>query len=287
MNDYRELRLDLNPCSEDATDILAAFLADIGFESFVPDTDGLTAYVKTELYDENALAEALSAFPLDARITRKVTTIEGRDWNSEWEKNYFKPIVVGERCVIHSSFHTDVPRAEYDIIIDPKMAFGTGHHATTSQVISALLEIDESGLTVTDMGTGTGILAILCSMRGATEVNGVEIDPAAWENAVENVALNGQENRVKLHLGDASVLPALPKADLFIANINRNIITGDLERYVAAMKPGASMILSGFYEHDIPIIMETAAKSGLTQTGYTVLNDWACLRLRLSEKNKK
>lgn len=279
MNDYRELRLDLNPCSEDATDILAAFLAEIGFESFVPDADGLTAYVKTELYDENAIAEALSAFPFDVEITRKVETIEGRDWNAEWEKNYFKPIVVGERCVIHSSFHTDVPQAEYDIVIDPKMAFGTGHHATTSQVISALLDIDETGLTVTDMGTGTGILAILCSMRGATEVNGVEIDPAAWENAVENVALNGQESHVTLHLGDASVLPTLPKADLFIANINRNIITGDLDRYVAAMKPGATMLLSGFYEHDIPVIMKVAAPLGLREVSHTTQKDWCCLKL--------
>lgn len=282
MNDYRELRLDLNPCSEDATDILAAFLAEIGFESFVPDSDGLTAYVKTELYDENALDDALSAFPFDAKITCKVETIEGRDWNSEWEKNYFKPIVVGNRCVIHSSFHTDVPHAEYDIVIDPKMAFGTGHHATTSQVISALLEIDEAGLTVTDMGTGTGILAILCSMRGATEVNGVEIDPAAWENAVENVALNRQENHITLHLGDASVLPTLPKADLFIANINRNIITGDLHHYVASMKPGATMILSGFYEHDIPVIMEVATPLGLREVSHTTLKDWCCLKLKLS-----
>lgn len=281
MNDYRQLRLDLNPCCEDATDVLAALLADAGFESFVADADGMTAFIKDELYDEAAIDAALSLFPFEAEISRSVSTIEGQDWNSEWEKHYFKPIVVGERCVIHSSFHTDVPRAEYDIVIDPKMAFGTGHHATTSQVIAALLEIDEKGLTVTDMGTGTGILAILCAMRGASAVNGVEIDPAAWENAVENVRLNGQEERVSLHCGDASVLPSLPRADLFIANINRNIITADLAAYVAAMKPGATMLLSGFYEHDIPVIMEVAAPLGLTEVSHTVLNDWTCLKLRL------
>lgn len=281
MNDYRQLRLDLNPCCEDATDVLAALLADAGFESFVADADGMTAFIKAELYDEAAIDSALSLFPFEAEISRSVSTIEGQDWNSEWEKHYFKPIVVGERCVIHSSFHTDVPRAEYDIVIDPKMAFGTGHHATTSQVIAALLEIDEKGLTVTDMGTGTGILAILCAMRGAAAVNGVEIDPAAWENAVENVRLNGQEERVSLHCGDASVLPSLPPADLFIANINRNIITADLAAYVAAMKPGATMLLSGFYEHDIPVIMEVAAPLGLTEVSHTVLNDWTCLKLRL------
>ena len=282
MNDYRELRLNLKPCSEDATDVLAALLADAGYESFVPDRQGLTAYIKDELFNEDALNEALSAFPFEAEISRSVSLVEGQDWNSEWEKNYFKPIVVGERCVIHSSFHTDVPSADYDIVIDPKMAFGTGHHATTSQVISALLEIDESGLSVIDMGTGTGILAILCAMRGAAQVNGIEIDPGAYENALENVSLNGQADRVRLHCGDASLLPSMPRADLFIANINRNIITGDLAAYVSSLKPGATMLLSGFYEADIPVIMEVAAPLGLTEVSHSVLNDWTCLKLKFN-----
>ncbi|MBD5343146.1 MAG: 50S ribosomal protein L11 methyltransferase [Bacteroides sp.] len=282
MNDYRELRLNLKPCSEDATDVLAALLADAGYESFVPDRQGLTAYIKDELFNEDALNEALSAFPFEAEISRGVSLVEGQDWNSEWEKNYFKPIVVGERCVIHSSFHTDVPSADYDIVIDPKMAFGTGHHATTSQVISALLDIDESGLSVIDMGTGTGILAILCAMRGAAQVNGIEIDPGAYENALENVSLNGQADRVRLHCGDASLLPSMPRADLFIANINRNIITGDLAAYVSSLKPGATMLLSGFYEADIPVIMEVAAPLGLTEVSHSVLNDWTCLKLKFN-----
>ena len=282
MNDYRELRLNLKPCSEDATDVLAALLADAGYESFVPDRQGLTAYIKDELFNEDALNEALSAFPFEAEISRSVSLVEGQDWNSEWEKNYFKPIVVGERCVIHSSFHTDVPSADYDIVIDPKMAFGTGHHATTSQVISALLDIDESGLSVIDMGTGTGILAILCAMRGAAQVNGIEIDPGAYENALENVSLNGQADRVRLHCGDASLLHSMPRADLFIANINRNNITGDLAAYVSSLKPGATMLLSGFYEADIPVIMEVAAPLGLTEVSHSVLNDWTCLKLKFN-----
>ena len=282
MNDYRELRLNLKPCSEDAPDVLAALLAAAGYESFVPDRQGLTAYIKDELFNEDALNEALSAFPFEAEISRSVSLVEGQDWNSEWEKNYFKPIVVGERCVIHSSFHTDVPAADYDIVIDPKMAFGTGHHATTSQVISALLDIDESGLSVIDMGTGTGILAILCAMRGAAQVNGIEIDPGAYENALENVSLNGQADRVRLHCGDASLLPSMPRADLFIANINRNIITGDLAAYVSSLKPGATMLLSGFYEADIPVIMEVAAPLGLTEVSHSVLNDWTCLKLKFN-----
>lgn len=281
MNDYTELRFDLTPCTEDATDVLAAMLADAGCESFVPDDSGLTAYVRTADYRSEAIDGVISAFPLPCSIARtSVTNIEGRDWNSEWERNYFKPIVVGKRCVIHSSFHTDVPEAEYDIVIDPKIAFGTGHHATTSQVIEALLSMPEQGLTVTDMGTGTGILSILCAMRGAAEVNGVEIDPAAWENAVENVKLNGCEGTARMLLGDASLLAGLPKADIFVANINRNIITADLPAYAAATKPGATLIFSGFYTADIPVIMSTAAPLGLTEVRHTEQNDWCCLILK-------
>ena len=255
-------------------------LADVGFESFVPDSDGLDAYIKEELYDADAVRAIADSFPMpDTTITTTATRVEGQDWNHEWEKNYFKPIVVADRCVIHSSFHTDYPKCEYDISIDPKMAFGTGHHATTSQIISALLSLDLTGKAVTDMGTGTGILAILSAMRGATPVSAIEIDPAAEINARENVASNGHPE-INVLLGDAARLADVPKADVFIANINRNIITGDLHNYVKAMKPGATMLLSGFYESDIPVIMATASPLGLTEHSHTVKGDgWTCLRL--------
>ena len=285
MNDYRELRLDFTPCSADITDVMAALLADEGYESFVADDNGLTAYVRAEQFSDEAVDSALAALPFETSARKSSVIVEGRDWNSEWEKNYFKPIVVGSRCVIHSSFHTDVPAAEYDIVIDPKMAFGTGHHATTSQVISALLDLPLEGKALTDMGTGTGILAILAAMRGASPVSGIEIDTPAWENALENAALNGVDSRVTLLNGDASLLPSLPKADVFVANINRNIITGDLAAYVAACRPGATMILSGFYEADIPVIMAVAAPLGLREVTHTTLNDWCCLQLQLAISN--
>lgn len=280
MNDYILLRTDIRPASETATDIMAAMLADVGFESFVPDADGLDAYIKEELYDADAVRAIADSFPMpDTAITTTATRVEGQDWNHEWEKNYFKPIVVADRCVIHSSFHTDYPKCEYDISIDPKMAFGTGHHATTSQIISALLSLDLTGKAVTDMGTGTGILAILSAMRGAAPVSAIEIDPAAEINARENVASNGHPE-INVLLGDAARLADVPKADVFIANINRNIITGDLHNYVKAMKPGATMLLSGFYESDIPVIMATASPLGLTEHSHTVKGDgWTCLRL--------
>lgn len=281
MNDYRELRLDFSPCSADITDVMSALLADEGYESFVADENGLTAYIRTEEFSDEAVDTALATLPFETSARKSSIIIEGQDWNSEWEKHYFKPIVVGNRCVIHSSFHKDVPHAEYDIVIDPKMAFGTGHHATTSQVITALLNLRLEGKALTDMGTGTGILAILAAMRGATPVSGIEIDTPAWENALENVELNGVTDHVTLLNGDASLLPQLPKADIFVANINRNIITRDLAAYVAACKPGATMILSGFYETDIPVIMAVAAPLGLIEVTHTVLNDWCCLTLTL------
>lgn len=145
MNDYVELRLDLDPCEEYMTDLLAAMLADAGYESFVPDASGLTAYVRECDYATDVVEEMVGALPFDAQCVWKVTRIEGRDWNAEWEKNYFQPIVVGGDCVIHSTFHKDIPQCTYDIVIDPKMAFGTGHHSTTSLIIGRLLGMDLDG----------------------------------------------------------------------------------------------------------------------------------------------
>lgn len=266
MNDYYEVRFDLNPCTEDATDLLAAMLGDIGYESFVPDADGLSAYVQAELYNAEAVDEIVLNFPFDLLITSRTTLVPGRDWNEEWEKHYFQPIVVNRDgkpgVVIHSSFHTDFPAAPYDIVIDPKMAFGTGHHATTSQIIGLLLDLPLQGKSVIDMGTGTGILAILAAMRGATPVTAIEIDACAYENAVENASVNGHPE-VRLIHGDASALANLEPADYFIANINRNIITSDLPAYARALKQGGLMALSGFYDHDIPVVCAAAQPLGL------------------------
>lgn len=277
MNDYTEVRIEASPCSTDITDIIAALLADAGFESFVPDETGVTAYIKKELFSDEALDEALAAIPIPTALSRKVTEIEGRDWNSEWEKNYFKPIVIAGRCAIHSTFHTDVPRCDYDIIIDPKMAFGTGHHATTSQMAARLLDNDISGLRVIDMGTGTGILAILAAMRGAANVQAVEIDPAAHANAIENLALNGVDDRVDLHLGDVKAIENIHDADLLLANINRNIILADIEAYSRSLRSGGRMMLSGFYTDDIPMIKEAAESCGLQFDDYTETDRWTCV----------
>lgn len=205
--------------------------------------------------------------------------VEGRDWNEEWEKNYFQPIVIGNRCVVHSSFHHDVPEAQYDIVIDPKMAFGTGHHATTSLILDQLLDMPLEGKSVIDMGTGTAILAILAALRGAKPVTGIEIDPFAHANAIENVALNGHPE-IRLILGDASALEDVAPAEVFIANINRNVITGDIAAYASRLVAGGTMLLSGFYVEDIPVVEAAASVVGLERCSFTERDRWTCLKLR-------
>lgn len=276
---YYKVRFECKPCTSDVTDLLAAFLADIGFESFEPDPAGLTAYVQASEFSEEAIKDILSDFPMETDITFNSEFVESQNWNEEWEKHYFKPIVIAGECVVHSSFHKDIPKAQYDILIDPKMAFGTGHHATTSQMMRYVLDLEDiEGKSVIDMGTGTGILAILCKMRGASNVVGIEIDPGAFENAVENAALNSQA--IDFVCGDASALEKCKPADIFLANINRNVITSDIAKYAEKIKSGGVLLLSGFYTADIPIVMEAANPLGFTLVQTSEEGDhWAALRL--------
>ena len=300
MNNYYSVELEATPCSEDITDLMAAYLAEIGFESFVPNEKGLTAYISErewKAYNESIgrgdnLAglfygyvmpiemayKVLEDFPMDVNFYGIERRIEGEDWNEEWEKNYFQPIVIEGKCVIHASFHKDVPTADYDIVIDPRMAFGTGHHDTTSQMVAHILNSDMQGKTVIDMGTGTGILAILAKMRGAAEATGIEIDPPAYENAVDNARLNHTD--IRMICGDASALEEIAPADFLFANINRNIILNDIAAYASRLKQGGEMLLSGFYEEDVPMILEAAAPLGLHETSRLVRNNWTALRLR-------
>lgn len=281
MNDYYKVTFTVTPADTDACDLLADTLAEAGFESFEPADDGssMVAYVPATTYSEEAVARAISAQPIPVEISYAAEFVEGRDWNSEWEKNYFKPIVVAGLVAVHSSFHTDVPQARYDIVIDPRMAFGTGHHATTTLMMKSLLANENiRGAKVIDIGTGTGILAILADMLGASDVQAIEIDPYAAENARDNVALNLPDSHVNVITGDASALDALPGfADIFLANINRNIITGDIRRYATAMKPGATITVSGFYVEDRPVVERAASGAGLTLRSVADMDNWSSM----------
>lgn len=278
MNDYTKIEFKVTPCEEVATDVLAALLADTGFESFVPNENGLEAYIQHNLYDEAAIAAVVDNFPLDGyTITYSSEFIEGEDWNAEWEKNYFQPIVLGEECVIHSTFHTDVPKARYDILIDPKMAFGTGYHQTTCHMLRAILASDMTGKSVLDMGCGTALLAILARKHGATDVVAIDIDEFAYENAKENIVLNGTPD-IEVRLGGADAINENDSFDFVIANINRNILLADMENYVRCMHSGSQIFISGFYTDDMEVLKEEASRHGLQYIGYAEDNRWAMMR---------
>lgn len=276
---YFEFTFNTNPCTETVNDVLAAVLGEAGFESFVEREGGLSAYIQQSLCNEETIKNALADFPLpDTRITYSYVEAEDKNWNEEWEKNFFQPIVIGDRCVIHSTFHTDVPKAEYDIVINPQMAFGTGHHETTSLIIGELLDSELQGKSLLDMGCGTSILAILARMRGAAPCTAIDIDEWCVRNSIENIELN-QVTDITVEQGDATALAGKGPFDIVIANINRNILLNDMKQYIACMHPGSELYMSGFYVDDIPVIREEAERNGLSFVHHKEKNRWAAVRL--------
>ena len=278
MNDYTKVKFTVTPNEEVATDVLAALLAEVGFESFVPEEGGMSAYVPQALHNEESIAAVVAEFPIEGfTITYESEFIEGEDWNAQWEKNYFQPIVLGEDCVIHSTFHTDVPKARYDILIDPKMAFGTGYHQTTCHMLRAILASDMEGKSILDMGCGTALLAILARKHGATDVVAIDIDEFAYENAKENIVLNGTPD-IEVRLGGAEAIKESDCFDFVIANINRNILLMDMVNYVRCMHSGSQIFISGFYTEDMEVLKEEASRHGLRYLDYAENDRWAMMR---------
>ena len=275
---YFEVTFTTRPCNETVNDVVSALAGEIGFESFVEWENGVQAYVQQSLFDEEALKEMVENFPLpDTEISYEIKEAEDKDWNEEWEKNFFQPIVIGDRCCIHSTFHKDTPQTEYEILINPQMAFGTGHHETTSSIICELLDADLEGKSVLDMGCGTSILAILASMRGANTVTAIDIDDWCVNNSRDNIELNNIHN-IKVELGDAALLEGREPFDVIIANINRNILLADMDRYAACMHQGSELFMSGFYVQDIPAIREKAESLGMTFVHHREKNNWAAVK---------
>ena len=259
-------------------DILAGELGAIGFESFTETENGLTGYVPEKAYDSDAVTNLLIEFPLQGVMFHKSEKIiEGKDWNEEWEKNYFKPIRIGKDCIIRASFHEDEPGFTYTIIIDPKMAFGTGNHETTYLMIEQMLKLDLKDKSLLDMGCGTAVLAILAKMKGANPVVAIDIDEWAYNNALENCRLNHTES-IEVALGGAERIAEFGTFDVVFANINRNILLQDMAKYAASLKPGGLLYMSGFYTEDIPVIEAACNEQGLKLISHTEKNNWAAVK---------
>ena len=287
---YFEAEFVISPLSPDAADLLAAIAGEAGFESFEETSTGLKGYVQQQLFDQSALQSALEDFPFDnVDITYTIRETEDRDWNEQWEQEGFDPIVL-PGLIIHdgrhlppdvSSLHT--PHSTLlEIEIDARQAFGTGTHETTRMICSELISLLTPHSTlperVLDCGTGTGILSICALKLGATEAVGYDIDEWSVDNARHNAVINCVDDRFTSLLGDASILNKVEGTfDLVLANINRNILLADMPAFKQKMAPGATLILSGFYTADCPMLIDKAATLGLTLQKQKEDHDWACL----------
>ena len=263
-------------------DLLCATLGEVGFESFEETDSGIDAYIQEELFDREALQQAIDNFDIPhLNLSYNINKVEDKDWNEAWENEGFAPIQIGDLCVIYDAKHP-IPEnlhPQVNVGIDAKLAFGTGNHETTRMVISYLFEIDLKNKRVLDCGCGTGILGIVSSKLGAKDIIGYDIDEWSVENTKHNAEIN-HVNNIEVFHGDASVLSHISGVfDVVLANINRNILLADLHHFKEVMAPNAKLVLSGFYEQDVSVLLEKAKAQGLSCTKQLSENQWACLVL--------
>jgi ribosomal protein L11 methyltransferase len=268
---YVEVQLELQ---SEFTEILMAELAEAGFESFVETDEGLSAYIPEEDFSEAVLQALIAKYSDMTAIASSWKSLERKNWNEEWERSY-EPIEVGKDIRVRATFHEPNPDFTYDLLIQPKMSFGTGHHETTWLVMNEQLSLPQAGLAIMDVGCGTGILAILASKLGATSLLGFDIDEWAVENTVENFAMNGLGEEAKVFKGTINEVPVENMFGGILANINRNILLDEIPKYVQHLLPGGWLVTSGFYEMDQQDIESCAAESGLKKLRSNTRNQWA------------
>ncbi len=271
---YTQLRVSCNPAY---AEILIAEFSEIGFDTFLETDGGFDAYSEAENYDKDALHSVIERYSPLAPIELSVDRIQKRNWNAEWEKNY-EPIDVDSRCLIRAEFHRPKKKYEYEIIITPRMSFGTGHHQTTYLMIRNQLMLDHSDKRVMDAGCGTAILSIMAAKLGAKEVEAFDIDDWSVDNAQDNIKVNDSEN-IRIQKGKIAELDFAEPFDIILANINRNVLLDEIRNYSDHLQKGGHLLISGFYAHDIQEILREAQAQGLTETRRDDKDDWACLLL--------
>lgn len=270
-----------------ARELLSASACEAGFEAFEDTETGIDGYVQRQLFDRNALDNALQEMPLEGvRVTYDVAEVEDQDWNAGWEEEGFEPIGVSDDFIVYDAKHTDMSAfAGNDgvrrVFIEARNAFGTGTHQTTRMILRRLLSMDLHGKSVLDCGCGTGILGISASLLGASFVLGYDIDEWSADNARHNATLNGVDN-MEVLLGDASVLGGVKECfDVVIANINRNILIADMSAFATHIKPDGVLILSGFYESDVTMLTRSASENGLVLHDVITDEEWASASFRM------
>jgi len=256
--------------SEEEKAVLIAELLEAGFESFVDEEHSLMGYIASEHYIKD-LVDHITFLKDHPEIKFKVKPLEDINWNREWESNY-QPVTIAGRCYVRAPFHPSLPGMTYEIVIEPKMAFGTAHHETTQLMAGWLMDLDVRGKEVLDMGCGTGILAILANKMGAGNVTAIDNDEWAWRNGMENFRINDVAAG-KVYAGDASLIRP-DSFDLILANINRNVLLQDMKAYHSGLRKNGILLLSGFYQQDIESIMASAAENALQFKASRTLNDW-------------
>ena len=272
-NSYLGFHFSVEP-KELGSEILVAELGELPFESFIESDSGIVAYIQKQFWTANVLDNLHILSSPEFKISYTIEEIDQVNWNEEWEKN-FEAIDVEGMCHVRAPFHPKT-EAKYDIVIEPKMSFGTGHHETTHMMIQHLLETDVVGKKTLDMGCGTAILAILAEMKGAQPIDAIDIDNWCYLNSIENAARNNC-NQITVYEGDADLLKG-KKYDLIIANINRNILLNDMKSYVDCLNKEGILLLSGFYNEDIPFIDASCTEKGLSYLKKLERNNWVSLK---------